>query len=187
VILWDVPDRSPIKALEGHKGDVSSVVFSADGKTLASGGADGRVILWDVPSRSPIKALEGHKGDVSSVAFSADGKTLASGGARREGDPVGYVTDRKDSDGYTLTDAGQMKPDARLRGARVKITLDTLYAADYPGHGDHHVLFDWGTESRIILLVVWPWHTTHFLTGIHGGQVGSFSIRARNKRLHSDW
>ena len=58
------------------------VVFSPDGKMLASGNADGTIILWDVKTRQPIgQPLQGHSAYVSSVAFSPDGKTLASSSA----------------------------------------------------------------------------------------------------------
>jgi hypothetical protein len=63
----------------------------------------------------------------------------------------GFVTDRADGAAYALADAGdikQVKPNAGLKGALVKITLDTLYAADYPGHGDHQVLFDFYAEHQ---------------------------------------
>ena len=58
---------------------VSSVVFSPDGNTLASGGRDDTVRLWDVATGENIKTLRGHWNDVNSVVFSPDGKTLASG------------------------------------------------------------------------------------------------------------
>jgi hypothetical protein len=51
--LWDVEGRRRLdEPLRGHSGPVWSVVFSADGKTLASGSQDRKVILWDVNLRS---------------------------------------------------------------------------------------------------------------------------------------
>ena len=76
--LYDVATYRELALLE-HTARVSSVSFSADGSTLASGSWDGTVILWDVVSRSQLTTLEGHTARVSSVSFSADGSTLASG------------------------------------------------------------------------------------------------------------
>ena len=56
---------------------VSSVAFSPDGTTLASGSSDGTVTLWDVRRRERIGTLHGQKNQVSSVVFSPDGTTLA--------------------------------------------------------------------------------------------------------------
>ncbi|MEH2104168.1 MAG: ribosome assembly protein 4, partial [Nostoc sp.] len=68
-----------INTLEGHSNGVSSVGFSPDGKTLASGSYDNTIKLWDVSTGKAIKTLNGHSSGVSSVGFSPDGKTLASG------------------------------------------------------------------------------------------------------------
>lgn len=59
---------------------VSSVVWSPDGKTLASGNSDGTLSLWQPGTGELLKTLTGHSKGASSVTWNPDGKTLASGG-----------------------------------------------------------------------------------------------------------
>ncbi len=59
---------------------VSSIAFSADGRTLASGDLDAKVRLWDVASGKNLAVLDG-KYWIGSVAFSRDGQTLIWGDA----------------------------------------------------------------------------------------------------------
>ena len=57
---WPPAARSG-SPLTGHTGAVTSVAFSPDGKTLASGSARGTVRLWDVATRQQIgNPLTGH-------------------------------------------------------------------------------------------------------------------------------
>src|SRR5262249_48642381 len=60
--------------LRGHTADITAVVFSPDGKTLATAAADRSIRLWDVASWRCVR-LSGLP--ANAVAFSPDGRTLA--------------------------------------------------------------------------------------------------------------
>ncbi len=77
--IYDAETGEELDLLTGHTGSVSSVAFSPDGNTLASGSRDNTIRLWDVATGKHLHTLTGHKWRVSSVAFSPDGNTLASG------------------------------------------------------------------------------------------------------------
>lgn len=56
------------------------IVFSEDGKQLATAGNDGTVGLWDEKGNNKGKFKAYNMGEVNSVAFSPDGKQLATAG-----------------------------------------------------------------------------------------------------------
>jgi Tol biopolymer transport system component len=60
--------------------DVLSVVFSSDGKRIATSGSDGTARIWDLDGKELAK-LQGHQGDVLSAVFSPDGKRIATSGS----------------------------------------------------------------------------------------------------------
>src|SRR5262245_2138613 len=79
---------SPEATLGGHPSSVNSVVYSSDGKLLASssgnpftllGGPPGHVMIWDSESRILLETYRPDAGKVMSVAFSPDDRLVAAG------------------------------------------------------------------------------------------------------------
>jgi WD40 repeat protein len=96
VVSWDLTtgrlQAMPAAQLGGHTDEVHAIALSPDGRTLASGSADGSVILWDLGSLQQLgDPIRAHPGGVRSLAFSSDGRALASAGA--DGDVVVWDVD----------------------------------------------------------------------------------------------
>jgi WD40 repeat protein len=79
-LLAQLDRRRDVKVLlSGHSAGLRTVVYSPDGRTLASAGSDS-IRLWDPSRQTPAQVLGGNPGGVSSVALSPDGRILAAGG-----------------------------------------------------------------------------------------------------------
>ncbi|KAG8695958.1 POC1 centriolar protein A, partial [Ceratobasidium sp. 395] len=85
--IWEAVDGNKSGLLskqsntsKGHLGDVHSVVFSSNGRSVVSGSSDRTVGIWDAGTGEPVQEpLEGHVGAVIAVAVSSDGRWIASG------------------------------------------------------------------------------------------------------------
>jgi WD40 repeat protein len=80
IVLWDLADGRWLRTLTGHKNTVNTMVFSPDGRWLASGSADLTIRLWDVAGGNLLNTLTGHTTAVNAIAFSPNGKMLVSAG-----------------------------------------------------------------------------------------------------------
>ena len=71
------PDAPPhlLDHKVGHQGEVRSIAFSPDGKTLATGGEDG-VRLWQWATGHELLYFGGLPARVNAVSFSPDGEKL---------------------------------------------------------------------------------------------------------------
>ncbi|KAG8941143.1 hypothetical protein FRC03_004800 [Tulasnella sp. 419] len=68
--------HSLIHILKGHGKSVTTVAFSPDGRTLASGSTDDKsIIVWDTESGKSVKTLQLRR-EVQCLAFSPDGRYL---------------------------------------------------------------------------------------------------------------
>ncbi|MET9629749.1 hypothetical protein ABZX92_20025 [Lentzea sp. NPDC006480] len=112
VRVWDTAGQ-PVAVLEGFRETVSTLAWSPDGRTLATGDDAGDLTLWDVTSpRTPAKlaTLTDDARNVNSIAFSPDGKRLASAN-----------TDRAVRL-WDLTDRDRPRRSAKLTGFREAVT-----------------------------------------------------------------
>ena len=48
VSLWELPTGKKRRRVPGHRGQVTALAFSTDGRTVASGSADTSILLWDL-------------------------------------------------------------------------------------------------------------------------------------------
>ncbi|KAK9847015.1 wd40 domain protein, partial [Penicillium brevicompactum] len=78
VKLLDASNGTLLDALEGHSDCLTTVKFSGDGNSLASGSLDGIVKLWDLLARTLQHTFAGHTDAITDVALSSDGKLVAS-------------------------------------------------------------------------------------------------------------
>ena len=72
----------------GHTKPINAVVFSPDGRWIASGGKDDTIKIWDLATGYVLRTLYAHSSNVNALAVSPDGKFLASAS--------GDMTDKRD-------------------------------------------------------------------------------------------
>lgn len=71
--IWEVATWKPLAKCFAHYGCVTSAVFSADSKSVATTGRDGKMHLWDVEEvlqKAAVKDTELEKGEVTAATVS---------------------------------------------------------------------------------------------------------------------
>ncbi len=77
--VWEASSGKLLTKLEKHTGWIGELVFSRDGRWLASAAGDHSIRLWDASNWTEVTVFRGHADEVHTVAFSPDGQFLASG------------------------------------------------------------------------------------------------------------
>ncbi|MEO1184722.1 MAG: hypothetical protein AAFX46_08450, partial [Cyanobacteria bacterium J06636_27] len=78
--IWDVNTGKCLHSLQAHNNRIRKVVFSPDGKILASCSDDKTIKIWNSNTGENISIFSGHNKAVWAIAISPDNKMLASGG-----------------------------------------------------------------------------------------------------------
>ena len=74
--LWDLESGKETRCLDGHKGGVVRVVFSADSRRALSGATDRTFRLWDLQSGEQLRSYRVPSGRLESAALSPDARCM---------------------------------------------------------------------------------------------------------------
>ena len=80
--VWDVQTGRAILDFNGHRRDVTEVVFAPDSGSLISSSMDGTVRVWDAETERKIRNIRAHERGLTSMALGTDGRLLVTAGDR---------------------------------------------------------------------------------------------------------
>ena len=189
----DTPTRHLRAAAERQRAAIASVVYSSDGRTVASVGSDDSVIAWDPRTATPNEVLTGPSGHVAGAAISPDGSifyTSVNGvllewdltGSRRFGDRFSAGSGLSCCDPVTphapplaLSHDGSRLA-VRLRPSTVGVfSSNTLRLLTSFTIGDH--------GRNVITALAWSPAGETVAVGGHSGLVQLWSTRGQPTRL----
>ena len=125
IYMWKYEtNKAPIKRLLGHQQLINHIVYSSDGRYIASASFDKKIKLWNGHNGEFLYTLTGHVGPVYQIVWSYDSRYL--------------VSASKDSTAK-LWDIGALSSPSTSVGKVLKTSAkETL-----PGHADEVYALDW--------------------------------------------
>lgn len=80
IYLWNTKTGEALDVLRGHNAKITGIVFSNDGRYMASSSYDGSVRLWQMDDLNTLPIVfDDHDSWITSVAFTPDSKFIVSG------------------------------------------------------------------------------------------------------------
>jgi WD40 repeat protein/transcriptional regulator with XRE-family HTH domain len=76
--LWDTRSGKLLTSIQGYSRLIGTTAFSADGKLLIQGDANGRIRIWDLVNKRYMSNFQAHTGPIWKITVSSDGKKFAS-------------------------------------------------------------------------------------------------------------
>ncbi len=178
VQLWDMATRQPLATLTGDAQPKTSIAFSPDSQTLASGSQDGTIIVWNINAKSTIShQIQSIGGARSAVFSSRDGKLLLLTGSED-----GRVLLQEAKTGKlmgTLDTVTTRYPIIKPKSLYVNPSTIVSLALS----GDGEILASGRGDGTIIL---WNMKTRKIVTGfVHPGQLYKVVLSSNGKILAS--
>ena len=76
--IWNMQTTQEVRKLVGHRGGVSALAFTPDGKFLVSASLDQTLKVWDMTGENEVSTLRGHTHEVWDAVLAADRTTAVS-------------------------------------------------------------------------------------------------------------
>ena len=80
VWMYQLDTMQPVTLFETERGMISNVVFSPDGKWVATSNADGIINVREIETQQRVAKIQGWHGGTSRLAFSPDSRYIAASG-----------------------------------------------------------------------------------------------------------
>ena len=80
VWMYELDTMQPVTLFETERGMISNVVFSPDGKWVATSNADGIINVREIETQQRVAKIQGWHGGTSQLAFSPDSRYVAASG-----------------------------------------------------------------------------------------------------------
>jgi WD40 repeat protein len=156
------PQANMLFVCQGHSSRITSVVWSPDGKYLASASYDKSVQIWDAASGKNLATYRDHSGRVNAIAWSPDSSLLASASddlTVRIWHPTNLQTMYVFTQHSGLVNALTWSPDGQYIASAGDDGAILVWEAQaeahdvlftYSGHTDSVLAVDWSPDGHFI-------------------------------------